>query len=427
MAASPSVYSCAKVFQPNMETLARQRDSQPGDVRYLTNDPRGYFEEVQNRFAAQKAKDPNRPYGFPMPELRKTVLDLREMVAERLIQYGLGQNVIWRKSDERWIKFYSAIGMKSAVLRIYDNARIERDLLRAIQKDLEAIDENAPAYDEMIRLGYYTSRAMSLTNEFYRPYRMLLLNHFLQTKLKTPRQELADYRSNQDLFVGVRKPSTYMSIFTDASEIFDPNQLRMVILPTVGALDSQIFVRLQGVPLYPAGVLASDLSADGWIFNSAELYSHDILFHGGLLTRATNNFYKKLKLTPEEIQRFQDKQDEWFERFITAVDSLTDPKLKAGIMDLTITTIHDRANIFYPGSFIEAGEKRWGHINTFTIGRLYWAAAGQLGNTGLSTNLRQNLRETDEALTWMVGFWSQPVFTADPVYLAIEERARQVR
>jgi hypothetical protein len=386
----------------------RETSAAPADLSFLGGPPGSFWKQVQGRFAAQKALTPERPYSFPMPELGRTVTFLRLIVAERLSRYGRGRGVLWRPMDRRNDRLYRALGLRAPRARLYADLRAERELLRLVLRDLDQLDEHAPQYDELLRLSYFGTRAMALTAERKQFWTHRFLDLAQETATRSPAEELRAYRQGAHPFDTEPNWLSRRFVYGRRAELFPPDAIDLVLLPVVGRLSLEPFIRHRNEPVHFMSIIEGTLKADGWRMNPHQLAVHDYHFHAAQKARVDERFAEEHRLSEAQRAELSSLQRRWFERLFHRIEAEPDAKLRAALREMTSYVLHDRPRPFFPDSFLS-----WDAI--MITAKVRHRIADQLHQDGISDRLGENLVYNARAVAWLRRFWREPEIENEPL------------
>lgn len=404
-ALASTALQCAQVYSTRADIINRI-NSEPADIRFMDNPE--FWGLLKARFEQQKSKDPSRPYGFAMPELSKTVHFMKLIIEERLSKFGTGHEILWREHDKKSLRIYQALGLKKFELNLYQNLRAERELLSSVLNDLNKVPSENPAYDDLLRLAYFTTRVMSLTAPKKQFWPHMFLDLAQETGIQDAMTELKNYKAGMLPFDTKPNFLSRHFVYGHRKELFDPENIQLAVLPVAGALTNKNFLEYRNLPIHLMSVIQGNLPADGWNMNEHQLGVHDYYFHGAQKYYVDLKFRKQYQVTDEQWAKLTEKQSQWFNDIWTKLSQEKDPKTRAAIQEMISYVLHDRPQAFFPDAFL-----KWNKI--MVQAKIRHKIVGQLAYDGISDQLIENLVYNKKGVDWLHSYWTSSLITEDPL------------
>ncbi|MFZ4405502.1 MAG: hypothetical protein ACOYOK_15500 [Pseudobdellovibrionaceae bacterium] len=418
---------CSNLFSEQhslSQSIESKSKTKKDNLDFAQRDPHGFFLDVENRFMLQKKNTPDRPYGFEIPEIAPAVDFMISILQNRKNEYGYGENVVWRKKDQSWLKIFKKTKNDKLILSLYKKYRAERQFINDLLQDLQAIKENKFPYDQIIKSAFYTSKVLAITADRNLPWKSFILDQVQNAKIASIAEEYENYKSEKKILSPIKNRFNKNYIFTQNEEIFDPNKLQMILIPFSGNITAHDFLKLRSTPIYIIGLTDGLFKADGWKFNEHQVLVHDVYYHAGMMNLGGKEFLKAYDLNSNQIEKLRAKQKEWYDLFKQEIKKISNPALKNAILDVALTIVHDRGPQWYPNTFIEWADNYKKYFNSLTLSRIYLYLNRQMHILRISENLIENVKYTDMAVLWLADFWSQELIVNDPVYKFVESKRK---
>jgi hypothetical protein len=355
-----------------------------------------FYEKIKSRFKIQKEKDPQRPYGFLMPELQSGISYMIAELALRIKSYHGEEGLYWRPR-ERVVRFvYKLLGQETKLRKQQESLEAELELLNLQLQDLNKIaNSGVTPYDLLVRHSFWFTRVMQSTEHNKRaPIRMYPYEIFMKSDYKPAIRELTNYKQGRMDFYAQK-------FVLNGHKIFSPD-FEVMVLPVVGPLTGVDFFHLRNTPIYMASITSKFLKADGFVLNPHTLFLHDIYFHASKLYENDTEYFQEHSFTETDIDVFRREQQKWIDKLLESSSKIKNKYLREAVLQATFTVIHDRGKTFAPSTFIGKEARNYYYVMK---GEIFVASFGQL-NRKLGADIKEVLKNMDSAMGWLNNFWN---------------------
>jgi len=366
------------------------------DVSHIRQDSLAFYDSILERFAKQKATGKN-PYEFPFEEGRGVLEYMKAEIQARISKYET-EGLYWRPAEKRKSKFLKMF--KLGYFEKAQQSKLETELvfLKAVQADLLALESQTITYKSLLDRSYdflMVLQGTQIPNDA--EVRTYIYEFYHRTTVKDMNSLYEEYRNGTLKRYG---KSRYSFAVTE-KEIFNPDELEVVIVPVVGFLLASDLIANRNVPIHYATVNAIEARADGFIQDPLTLYLHDIKFHAGQREFHDSSYFKEKRMSEADIKAFRLQQKIWIDDFIASYKKIPDQKMRTAIVQAAQTITHDRGKVFAPSTF---NENRWRNFYFVMKGEVYVTVWGQ-PNKAIGTTYGEILPYMSQAYDWVNDFW----------------------
>jgi hypothetical protein len=343
----------------------------------VLRDPDAFFATMTSRFEQQKALTPSDPYQFDYSEIGTPLInDMRASLATKLGELASGK--LGRSPKEREI----AIGHLNLLV-----AEADRYL------------DGGVSYRSLIEFSHFYARAVG---QFDKAQMSWFQRNFLKIdevfvegfKQHSPKQELADYKARRfSLFQpGLKRPVGF------EKTVFDPHELKRVLVPTNDALSQHLLLRLSTrARINPIGVMPTPTQGDGFLRPPALFLVHD-LQHEAAKDSFKNRYVEEHGLSEAQVRRLDHLMDDFYADLHDEMEAVPEAQLREAIKLRAFSFHHDLAHPLLPSLYLDHNK-----VDHVTAHVLY--ALQKIG--GEEVHLKAPIRNLARADAWLRDFWQK--------------------
>jgi hypothetical protein len=342
----------------------------------VLNDPDAFVTTMEARFDEQKKLTPANPYAFDfseygLPVMKQVSAALAKEIREA--SHGAGD------PDQR----LKAVGY-----------------FRTLKSEIDRhVAGGSISYRRSIELAYYASEALGVL-DYPKETRMqrafLVIDRYLDGYTpKSLETQVDNYKHNTFSVFDTAAPhisglDAFQKKFDDA--FFATDKLEMISLPTMEPLGLDIFFRLSDYNLFPLGVAADPIGADGFVRPGGDFWTHDLRHSSDMFGRR-KIFESEHHMTEPQIRKLQKRIDVWRAELLGKLDKISDANLKGAVTFLMFNWHHDRGRPMVPSSFLAPKVD-----STPKLLHMMEALSGQ--DSGF-----KGMKTLQPAYDWLRGFW----------------------
>lgn len=349
--AKPSLESLEANYKKRTKILA---DRYP-DLAFVFKDPDAFYENVRQRFEAQKKITPEDPRQFDFPEAATTMRQIREdlqkfrddVVAEMQKQ----ETTIGNRVSQ------AVLGKKSKKTEVLNKVVQYVDKL---QGDIDKmVSSNTYPYRDTIYTLYYYSRIRGFfqfkgLGAYYQVAKFIDMSMHGYRRLNID-QELRLYEQKGSPIVQVRSGRIATEFrmaevpFREAFERTD--KLEYVVIPSVYALGSTAFMHVLPHRIHIFGASNTPVPADGFNRPGGLFWMHDVRHEADRYMKI-NSYRKAQNLTSKQDRELTLLMHQWHADFLAMKNTIKDENLKAAVEHYHFYTHHDIGVPLIPSMFL---------------------------------------------------------------------------
>jgi hypothetical protein len=310
------------------------------ELQWILKDPDHFVSEIEQRFEAQKALTPNTPYQFDFSEFGTPLLkDMKSQLNTKVDQ------------------------LQALKLKKISNKKLGQEIdtatsyLNDLSKEVDAhLASEKISYQDLYEVSYFFSRAMGhFDARMQNPIQQLYLwsDNFLAGCEQYPIDQEYDLYKKRAFTVFTKQAKTGGFIRTGdrfENAFYDPDKLRMIIIPTNVALNRDIFMRLNHHHIYFIGVTDVPIPADGIDRPAGHFWNHDIR-HSTVMYAKREEYFNSLKLSAEKEAVLKRQMDVWYLELLDRIEEIQDPKLKEAVIFFQFNHHHEKGFPLAPSSY----------------------------------------------------------------------------
>lgn len=361
-------------------------------LKPIFENPYKFYEQMQDRFKAQKLITPDDPLQFDYFDIMEN--ELITMSKGILEEIKILNN---RIEDAKSIKFRKKKGEK-----LIKDLHTGIEYLESLRNELlNSLERGSISYRRSIELSYYYSRAsgyfdrmdMSLLTKT-----LLFVEEHIQGYKKFSIDKEFDLYKQRD-FNWSRRNSKFVSSFNWGTDIFveafeNKKELEFILMPTHAHLGIDIFHRLMNTNVHLIGMTTNPIGADGFFRPGGLFWMHDIR-HSVLIHLRMKAYFKINDVNNETYKKIIPQIDQWHKEIDEASKKIEDDQLRKVTRRLIFNIYHDRGHPIVPSS-ITVIDKH------YTMDALFHL----LQETGHGIPmLKGSHKRLPEALEWIKQFW----------------------
>jgi hypothetical protein len=301
----------------------------------VLRDPDRFVADMSARFDAQKKVTPTNPYAFDfsdygLPVMKGISAALEKEIAE-----------VEKGTD------HPAERAKGVAY------------LKELKADVDGhLSGGEISYRRTQELSYFVSEALGHFDhrrETPMQRAFLVIDRYLDGYTpKSLDQQIDNYHRNAFSVFDTRAArSSGLDEFHDTFDnaFFSTDKLELIALPTMEALNDDIFFRLSAYDLFPTGVAADPIAADGFVRPGGDFRVHDLRHSSDMFGRR-RVYEAEHHMTEPQIRKLQKRIDVWRAELLGAVEKIPDPNLRGAAIFQSFNYHHDRGRPMVPSSFL---------------------------------------------------------------------------
>jgi pimeloyl-ACP methyl ester carboxylesterase len=296
-------------------------------------DPDAFLADVRQRFAEQKKVSPKHPYNFDFSDYGLPVLrDMSAALEKKIVELSAGKR---KKLREH------LVALNEQVKSLLEDKRV--------------------TYRSLVELGRYVSRALGAFDlqKTGLKNRLLINLDRLQLGYSEPNvasDESALFDNRFDVFDHKSAVPVLAAIEREfVADVFHPDELRMVMLPTMSPLGTEPFMRLLSHPIYFQGVTKDPIAADGFVRPGGDFWNHDWR-HTASIYMIHKGYRVAHGLSDAQLQKLRKMADVWHYELAQMISELPDPNLRAAMRLLDFNICHDQGFPRLPSTWVHVRE-----------------------------------------------------------------------
>jgi len=293
----------------------------------VLKDPDKFVSTMEARFDAQKKLTPANPYAFDFSEYGLPVMkQISAALDKEIAEAGT--------AHPKEVAYFQEL-----------KADVDGHLAKG------SID-----YRRTQELAYFSAEALGLLDharETPKQRAFLVIDRYLDGYTpKTLDQQIENYHHNAFRVFDTNAPrisglDRFHNTFDKA--FFADSKLELISLPTMEPLGLDIFFRLSDYNLFPIGVAADPIGADGFMRPGGDFWTHDLRHSSDMFGRR-KIFESEHHMTEPQVRKLQKRIDVWRAELLEKIDKIPDPNLKGAVTFLMFNWHHDRGRPMVPSS-----------------------------------------------------------------------------
>jgi hypothetical protein len=301
----------------------------------VLRDPDRFIADLSARFDAQKKVTPANPYAFDFSDYGLPVMKGISAALEKEI------SEVEKGTD------HPAERAKGVAY------------LQALKADVDGhLSRGEISYRRTQELSYFVSEALGHFDhrrETAMQRAFLVIDRYLDgyTPKSLDRQIDNYHRNAFSVFDTRAAKSSGLDEFHDTFDtaFFSTDKLELISLPTMEALNDDIFFRLSAYNLFPIGVAADPIAADGFVRPGGDFRVHDLRHSSDMFSRR-KVYEAEHHMTEPQIRKLQKRIDVWRAELFGAIEKIPDRNLRGAVIFQAFNYHHDRGRPMVPSSFL---------------------------------------------------------------------------
>jgi hypothetical protein len=301
----------------------------------VLKDPDRFVADMSARFDAQKKLTPTNPYAFDYSDYGLPVMKgISAAVEKEIAEVEKGTD-------------HPAERAKGVAY------------LKELKADIDGhLSTGEISYRRTQELSYFVSEALGHFDhrrETAMQRAFLVIDRYLDGyTAKSLDQQIDNYHRNAfSVFDTRAAKSSGLDEFHDTFDkaFFSTDKLELISLPTMEPLNDDIFFRLNAYNLFPVGVAADPIAADGFVRPGGDFWVHDLRHSSDMFARR-KVYESEHHMSEPQIRKLQKRIDVWRTELLGAIEKLPDKNLRGAVVFQAFNYHHDRGRPMVPSSFL---------------------------------------------------------------------------